>query len=630
VTEVALENQGGSVYSFGGDSSGAILDEVWRYDPQKNVWTPAGRLTTRRAGACAVRVGTTIYVIGGHDGNTALTSVETFDTKTGAIGPAPSLSAARNHAAAAIEDGKIYVFGGTAQVTSMITSALSSAERLDPTTPSWAPLHDLPGPRWGQMGTSAAGKIWLAGGHDAGLAGSAARCELLAYDAATDSYAAMAPPRIRRHGGVAFPCDGKIFLVGGTYTILSWQPAPITSVAPADSQWETSLVEAYDIATGTWSARSTMLTARTMLGGTMADGFGYLVGGQSLDLAQGVNDDPPGSGGEASFANGPVPQGSRTLTGAFERFDPLTPVSTVTPAGTNGSGGTLQPGEHDVTITSSGQPRVYRVYIPAGFTNASPRPLVLMVHGTSDLIAEMDLARFEEQADRDQVLLVKPQGVVTYGPDHVPIYSYPYPQIILSLWPLGLTPVPGETHVPSYPQYLIGGPATTWEMHDWQPDVNLDLRFLLDLIADVGAKWNVDSKRIYQFGQSNGALFTSTAGTHHGELYAACCSIAGGDIVAAFAGSSQGFLGLSGWPRGFGPQGPSPDLVTGRRTPFLFLHGTGDTVVPPAGSISLHASMLANGWQENDAQLHLLPNGGHVWFTLNEEIWSFFLARSLP
>ncbi len=630
MTEVALENQGGSVYSFGGDSSGAILDEVWRYDPQADTWTLAGRLATRRAGACAVRLGTTIYVMGGHDGTSALASVETFDTRTGVVGSAPALSAPRNHAAAAIEDGKIYVFGGTAQVTSMITSALASAEKLDPAAASWASLHDLPGPRWAQMGTSAAGKIWLAGGHDAGLTGSAAKNELLAYDAATDSYATKAPPRVRRHGGVAFPEGGKIFLVGGTYTILAWQPAPDTTVPPADAEYETSLIEAYEIATDTWTTRSTMLTARTMLGGTMADGFGYLVGGHSLDLAHGVNDVPAGSGGEASFASGPVPLGTRTLTGVLERFDPRTLVSLVAPAGTNGSGGTLQPGEHDITITSSGQSRLYRVYVPAGFTNASPRPLVLVVHGTSDLVAEMDLVRFEEQADRDQVLIVKPQGVVTYGPDHAPIYSYPYPQIILSLWPLGLVPVPGETHAPDYPQYLIGGPATTWEMHDWQPDVNLDVRFLLDLIADVGAKWNVDWKRIYQVGQSNGALFTSTAGTHHGELFAACCSIAGGDIVAAFAGTSQGFLGLSGYPRGFGPQGPSPDIVTGRRTPFLFLHGTGDTIVPPAGSVSLHAGMLQNGWQENDAQIHLLPNGGHVWFTLNEEVWSFFMARSLP
>jgi predicted peptidase len=165
-------------------------------------------------------------------------------------------------------------------------------------------------------------------------------------------------------------------------------------------------------------------------------------------------------------------------------------------------------------------------------------------------------------------------------------------------------------------------------MHDWDPAVNLDYRFMLDVVADVSAHYDVDRNRIYQWGQSNGALFTGTVGTHHGELYAACVAFAGGDIEEAFASGSAGVGGINAYPRGFGPQGPSPDLVTGRKTPFLFVHGTGDTVVPPSGSTGLRAKMLGNGWDEGDAQLHLLPNGAHVWWTLHEEAWAFLMAHA--
>ncbi|MBI4567844.1 MAG: IPT/TIG domain-containing protein [Planctomycetes bacterium] len=630
-SEVVVEDYQNTVYAFGGDVGGAISPAVRRYDPSGDVWSTTGTLATARAGACAARIGSVIYVIGGHDGSSALATVETFNAATSAVGSAAAMGVARNHAVAVVEGGKVFVFGGASQATQSISGALASAETYDPAADKWTPIADLPGPRWAAMGASVGGKVFLIGGHDGGNTGLSALNSLLEYDPAKNTYQSKAPAFARRHAGVAMPYGGRLFVIGGTYTLPGWVYGDISG----DVQFDTSLVEVYDPVADSWATRQTMLTARTMLGGSMADGFGYLVGGHSLDLTGGLASS--GSGDQASKANGPVPLGPRHPTAVVERFDPLTLTGTTAPAGSGGSGGTTTQGHYNVSIPSSGSSRVYRLYVPANYTNATPRRVVLMLHGTTHdvTVGELDVARFEAQADRDTVLLVMPQGALTVGPSNPPIYAPGYPNPIFSVSPFGLTPVPGETHVPNYPDVYSGAgvPASTWEMHDWQPTVNLDYQFMLDVLADLSARYNVDTKRVYQFGQSGGALHTSTVATHHGEVYAACVSIAGGDIVSAYSGSSMSFGGLSGWPAGTGPQGPTPSVVAQagtRRTPFLFIHGAADVDVPVAGTTSLRAAMRNNGWDENDTQAHLCPGGGHIWFTLNEEIWAFFMSRSLP
>lgn len=630
ITEAALEDYKGQVYAFGGDCGSKLSNEIWRYDPASNAWTRAGALATARAGARAARIGSTIYIVGGHDGSRALASVETFDAATGAVASVASLSTARNQTALAVQDGKLFVFGGTSEPTLSIANVLASAEVYDPATNKWSAIRSLPEPRWGVMATSAGNKIWLAGGHDGTRTGAAAHTDFFEYSPSTNAYVARARLRAPRHAGAALPYAGKIFVIGGTYTIPGFVP-DADGTPPADAQFDTSLVEVYDVATDRWSTRATMLTPRTMVAGTTSDGWCWLLGGHSLDLTGGVGAAP--GLGCGSAADGPVPAGARFPKSAFERFDPLTLTGTSPPLGSGGSGGSTTPGYHDLTLTSSGRTRSYSLYVPRNLPSG-PRPLVLMFHGTGDAMHQLDAARFEEQADRDGALLLKPQGVPIVGPSHIPIYAYGYPQTIFSLWPLGLSPVPGETHVPGYPQNHSGpGADPCWEMHDWQRGVNLDWDLALDLIAETSSKYDVDRRRIYQMGQSNGALFTSTVGVHHGEVYAACASFSGGDIVAAYANTNSTVMGLSGWPSGFGPQGPTPGVVAssgGRRTPFIFFHGTKDPEVPSDGSTMLRAAMLANGWDENDAQTHIFPNGAHVWFTLNEEAWSFFLSRSLP
>ncbi|MBI4569401.1 MAG: hypothetical protein HY719_13480 [Planctomycetes bacterium] len=563
-SEVAVEDSNGVVYLLGGYRSSGAVKDVTRFDPASDTYSNKAMLATARGGAGAVRSGTNIYVIGGHDGAAALKSVEVFDASKEAMGTAAAdLSTARNYAAAAIVDGKIYVFGGASSKTSSPGTILASAEKYDPATNKWTAIKALPSARWAAMATSTGGKVYLFGGKDS--AGKALK-ETQVYDPATDAYTKKKDSVVPRAAGVAAPYDGKVFILGGEY-----QP-PAEFITTQGNTIETNIVQVYDPAADSWGVRPSMLTPSAYLGGTICNGYGYLFGGLRFDFAGTANE----------------------LLSKAGRFDPLTISGTSAASPSNGSGGGAA-GANDLKVSSVGigfapAQRDYRVWAPKGYVASKAYPLVVWCHGSgmrsTDLSPTGAVSELTAIADRDGVLVAAPQA---------------------------LTNGAGQWGIPGLFTFCIDGRAAA---------KNFDIQFVqVDMLTDIKAKWNVDTKRIAIAGLSNGGFFATLAGTHNGQVWSSFVSIAGGDW------NYQGGATL------LGAESVDPSKAS-VKTPAFYVHGDADATVNVNSTISVRDKMLANGWDGAIAIAHFTKGGDHFQkppFMLHAEpMWKFMQNHSLP
>jgi len=110
------------------------------------------------------------------------------------------------------------------------------------------------------------------------------------------------------------------------------------------------------------------------------------------------------------------------------------------------------------------------------------------------------------------------------------------------------------------------------------------LDLTLGLIQDFGSQYQVDTRRIYLTGFSNGGFATVDLIKQYPDLFAAGVPISGG-------GS---------------PSSSTVDAL--KDVPFWFFHGANDSVVRPSSSSRLANALVAAG---GDTQLTLVPGGGH-------------------
>jgi polyhydroxybutyrate depolymerase len=119
------------------------------------------------------------------------------------------------------------------------------------------------------------------------------------------------------------------------------------------------------------------------------------------------------------------------------------------------------------------------------------------------------------------------------------------------------------------------GVASSWNAgfccgDAWTGGVD-DVQFVRDLIAELGASYCLDPRRIYATGMSNGGFLSHRIG----------CELAG--VVAAIA-PVAGVLGL-----------PPDECQPARPVPVLDFHGTADPLVPYDGGSPL-IGVPVSGW----------------------------------
>lgn len=241
--------------------------------------------------------------------------VDVFDprTHTWSVGPSLPHDGPHHHLAVAVVDDVLYLVGGFAGIDESTPTlvAVGRSYRLD--GDHWTRIADSPVARGGATAQVLGGLVYLVGG---GSDNTHSYASMSAYDPKTDRWSERAPMSAPRQHLASCVVDGKMIVVGG------WDGEGKSSVPtaelydPASDRWTRlpdvptkrgglgaeaigstcyvmggedwslpqlpatyGVVEAFDLATGTWSTKRPMPTARHGMGVASFDGAIYTIGG---------------------------------------------------------------------------------------------------------------------------------------------------------------------------------------------------------------------------------------------------------------------------------------------------------------------------------------------------------------
>jgi poly(3-hydroxybutyrate) depolymerase len=202
-----------------------------------------------------------------------------------------------------------------------------------------------------------------------------------------------------------------------------------------------------------------------------------------------------------------------------------------------------------------GQARTFEQFIPAG-AGTAPAPVLVLLHGSGQRGLPM-AQRWQALAARENLILLAP-----------------------------------DSRDPQNWNLLDDGPA-----------------FFYALLEAVRKEHPVDSKRIYLFGNSGGAVYALTLAMLEADWFAAAALHGGG-------WRAEGEYALMNYAT--------------RKIPLALYAGDRDPVFPPEAATATRQVLAGQGFP---AQLELIPGHDHdyraVADTVDEEAWAFLKARSI-
>src|SRR6476469_1607536 len=173
------------------------------------------------------------------------------------------------------------------------------------------------------------------------------------------------------------------------------------------------------------------------------------------------------------------------------------------------------------TIVSEGKKRTYYLYLPPSLTSSSPVPLIVLLHG-SDHVGLSLAEKWNDLAEKEGAIIVAPNSI----------------------------------------------DSSHWSAPDDGP------AFLHELVESLKNKYPINSKRVYLFGHSAGAVFALLMSLYESEYFAATAIHAG----ALYAGDAS-LIDLSK-----------------RKTPIQIQVGTVDGFFPLATVRATRDRMNASGF----------------------------------
>lgn len=279
----------------------------------------------------------------------------------------------------------------------------------------------------------------------------------------------------------------------------------------------------------------------------------------------------------------------------------------------------LGPGTHQRTITVDKLKRVHLIHVPPKYDPKKPMPLVLALHGAMMSGKLMELGTgLSKTADANGFIVVYPNGT-------------------------GLLP--------------------TWNAGLFPGDINKvdDVNYLGKVLDDVESVLNVDKKRVYATGLSNGAMMCYRVAAEMSERVAAVAPVAGAMAIEKYEPKRPvPVMHFHGTKDPLVPYDGPPNK---NATPsFLRFRSVDDTVAACAKAngcadkatemvvevkdekLKVTRKEFAAGKAKAEVILYTIENGGHTWpgvvspqffglstrnFSANEEMWKFFKKHAL-
>jgi len=166
--------------------------------------------------------------------------------------------------------------------------------------------------------------------------------------------------------------------------------------------------------------------------------------------------------------------------------------------GARSSGGQLGPGRHTLTLTVDGLKRTCIVQVPPSYNPKIPVPLVVMLHGGGGTAkAAIWETGWAEKADLEGFLAVFPNAMPRNPSRRASFVRNP------QLWNDGSD-----------------------RFYPGQNAVN-DVRFIAALLDNLASRFNVDQRRVFVTGFSNGASMSFLVGAQLSDRIAAIAPVAG-------------------------------------------------------------------------------------------------------
>lgn len=275
----------------------------------------------------------------------------------------------------------------------------------------------------------------------------------------------------------------------------------------------------------------------------------------------------------------------------------------------------LKAGRHTRGITWEGEERTYHVHIPASYDRARSTPVILALHGASMTGRVMEgFSGLSAKADESGFIVVYPNGSSAGR--------------LLQMWNSG-----------SFPGNLGKKRAD-------------DVGCLAKMLDDLGGVVNVDAKRVYCVGLSNGGMMAYRVAAELSERVAAVAAVCGAMVCAEckpkrpvpivhFHGTKDALVPLEGFSKDLVKLPPVEQTI---RT-WVKANGCQaepEVTVLPATRDELKVTRKAynSGKNGSEVVVYLIDGGGHVWpgrpspggflgattynVIANDVIWEFF------
>jgi polyhydroxybutyrate depolymerase len=261
---------------------------------------------------------------------------------------------------------------------------------------------------------------------------------------------------------------------------------------------------------------------------------------------------------------------------------------TAAPVPTPTSAPSLPAGEISRTLTHDGRERSYILYVPASVDWSKPVPLVFVFHGgTGNARSAIKMSGFNTVADQHGFLVAYPDGTGRHSDD------------ILLTWNAG-------------------------SCCGYAQEENVDdVGFVRAMAADVQSLVNIDAKRIYAAGMSNGAMLSQRLACEASDLFAAVAPVAGTLNVAScsptqpisvieFHGTGDEHVPYEG---GYGPKSlVHVDFASVQKSVGFWTQLDGCSSQPQTNSFDDIQHEVWTGCSgSTSVELYTILGGGHSW-----------------